>query len=37
MLEKRSPKWNPLQLQDYQAHLQRFEEAKSFAPLNLKA
>ncbi|EPB87732.1 hypothetical protein HMPREF1544_05513 [Mucor circinelloides 1006PhL] len=37
MLEKRSPKWSPLQLQDYQTHLQRFDEAKSLAPLDLKA
>ncbi|GAN06505.1 3-hydroxyisobutyryl-CoA hydrolase, mitochondrial [Mucor ambiguus] len=37
MLEKRSPKWCPQQLQGYQAYLERFYKAESIAPLDLNA
>ncbi|KAK4519475.1 uncharacterized protein ATC70_009711 [Mucor velutinosus] len=36
MLEKRPPRWCPQQLQNCQAHLERFEQAKSIAPLDLR-
>lgn len=37
MLDKRSPKWCPYQLQNYQAYAERFEKAKSLASLDLGA
>ncbi|KAL9557432.1 hypothetical protein MBANPS3_001372 [Mucor bainieri] len=37
MLEKRSPKWWPQQLQGYQSHLERFDKAESLSPLDLSA